>query len=391
MQGLTASMPGTAYVDFTHTANTSLPMIGLMPSFSAGGTFCGSFATLIFKWVNRQIYLSLAVLAMGLSTIFLPYCTEVWQLWLCTFIYGLGTGAWNGCNNVVLVEMWTNLSSSMLLFSQFLWGVGTIIGPLMTANYVIGNDVCPGVLPEECLSVNTSAGTTELLPTLECSEQCLTYNRQPALEIPFIIGGVLELIGPVLYFAMYFIKKYHYINDLSEPTESNKADAERRAKLVPKYTILTCISIVFLFAMCSENLFAAFAPTFFQYQPVLRIPASEASLMNSAMNGAFAFGRLISVFIAYYVTPPYMIIVQLFITLGGYIFLIVGQNIYACLWASSIIIAFGFSTIWICLFSFVGRYTPLTNVIGGYFATDFIENDPNVYLYLSLGGVVIVK
>ncbi|CAG2167212.1 unnamed protein product, partial [Oppiella nova] len=204
---------------------------------------------------------------------------------------------------------------------------------------------------------------------------------------------------------MFFIKKYHYVSDFeSTDTSTTKpVDWERRKQYIPKRFILSCISVVFFTAILAENLFNTWANTFFQYQPVLHVSASTAADIMSASNGAFSFGRLVSVFIAFYVKPAYMIIVQMFIALAGYVYLYFGQNVMLNLWLSAVVVGLGFSTIWICLFTFVGRYMPLTDRIGGwfigpcnisyivlcYFISELIQTDPNVYLYINIAGVVV--
>ncbi|CAG2166904.1 unnamed protein product [Oppiella nova] len=276
----------------------------------------------------------------------------------------------------------TNSSLDMISLAPAFTGVGIFagsFGPLLVQGYVIGNDICPGVNKTQC--------------------------TRPQLEIPYLIGGVVEIIGPIFYFSMFFIKKYHYISDFeSTDTSTTKpVDWERRKQYIPKRFILSCVSVVFFAAILAENLFNTWAPTYFQYQPVLHVPASTAADIMSASNGAFSFGRLVSVFIAFYVKPAYMIIVQLFIALAGYVYLYFGQDVMLNLWLSAVVVGLGFSTIWICLFTFVGRYMPLTDRIGGwfigpcnisyivlcYYISELIQTDPNVYLYINIAGVVV--
>ncbi|XP_054162209.1 uncharacterized protein LOC128960162 [Oppia nitens] len=406
--GLTQSMVPPAYVDFKFTTNASLPMIGLNPTFQGVGIFIGSFVTIIFKWVNRQLCLCFVVVIMSLSTIFFPWATTLWQLWLCSLLYGFGVGSWNGCNNVVLVEMWKHRSPSMLLFAQFVWGVGTILGPLLVEAYVIGNDVCPGVTQEEChRQQQQHSNPTTVEPNSRCTEWCLNFDRRPQLKIPFLIGGCLELLGPLCYFIMFFVNRYRYVKDESrddiEDEEKKREERETRKKIVPKYMILGCMSVVFSCGILAENLYNSFAATFFQYQPVLHVSASKASIISSTMNGAFSLGRFICMFVAVYVSPQNMALVELIITLGGYIFQIFGQNDLILLWISAIIISLGFSSIWISCFSFIARYMTLTDMIGGwmigpcnityivlgYFISGFMTTNPSIFLYISTAGVAI--
>ena len=157
--------------------------------------------TLLFKWINRQIILSLVLIGMSVSTIFMPWCTCLWQLYLCMFIYAFGWGSWGGCANVILIEMWKHGSPSMLQLAQFMWSLGTILGPLLVESYVIGVEICPGVRPELCDTVfNTTTNTTVYVANSNCTEECLQYDRRPVMKIPFLIGGLIQMIGKNFFF-----------------------------------------------------------------------------------------------------------------------------------------------------------------------------------------------
>ena len=73
-----------------------------------------------------------------------------------------------------------------------------------------------------------------------------------------------------------------------------------------------------------------------------------------------------------------MIAYQSVIVFAGYIFQYFGQGQYNTLLASSIIICFGYSSIFICLFSFVGQYMEVTDKIGGLFVGSYNA----VYMFL---------
>ena len=149
--------------------------------------------TTTYKYLNRQITLSVLVILQGLGTMFQPWCTSLWQLYMCIFIYGFGIGAWNGANNVILIEMWQSKSPSMLQFSQFIYGVGTILGPLLSEFFVLGEQICPGVYKED---IPYCFGETNVTTTIQIDcDECLNYDRRPQIKIPLMIGGLLQIIG----------------------------------------------------------------------------------------------------------------------------------------------------------------------------------------------------
>src|ERR1700743_2280648 len=90
------------------------------------------------------------VMSMGLSTLFIPYSTHLWHLYFWTLIYSIGANCWNACNNVILIEMWKHRNLLVLQLAQVMCSIGTILGPLLVEPYVIGNQICPGVRPQQC-------------------------------------------------------------------------------------------------------------------------------------------------------------------------------------------------------------------------------------------------
>ncbi|XP_054161314.1 uncharacterized protein LOC128959395 [Oppia nitens] len=399
--GLTLSSMAPAFVDYREILHTEMQWIGLFPMFQAIGIFTGSFVTIIFKYVNRQITLSILIVLQGLGTIFQPWSTSLWHLYGCIFIYGVSVGAWNGSNNVILIEMWQNRSPSILQFSQFIYGMGTVLGPLLDRNFVLGEQICPGVYPEDCLShfnstdalnmttddvimfrnhwhkfrtVDTeNAGIHENL----CTPECLAYDRRPRLKMPLLIGGLLQMLGPAMYMIMYFLKPYKKSNDSNIEVIETEAQKQRYKEFVPKRTIIICVSLYLAFGIMSENMYMDFAPTFYQFCP-LRLSANDASEMFSYVGMALTFGRGISVFIALYLKPQHMIAYQSVIVFVGYIFQYFSQHDYKLLLASSVVICFGYSSIFICLYSFVGQYTEVTDRIGGL----FIGSYNAIYMFL---------
>ncbi|CAG2109548.1 unnamed protein product, partial [Medioppia subpectinata] len=321
-RGLTLSSMAPAFVDYRVILNTEMEMIG----------------TIAFKYVNRQILLSILIILQGLGTIFQPWATHLWHLYLCIFVYGFGIGAWNGSNNVILIEMWQNRSPSILQFSQFIYGVGTILGPLLDKNFVLGEQICPGVYEKDC---HLAALSNETIAATDlCTDECRAYDRRPRLKIPLLIGGLLMMIGPIMMLAMYAIKKYHFNHDSKIEVVTTEEQKARHKRYVPSKTIIVCTSLYLAFGIMSENMYMDFAPTFYQFSPV-KLTAAEASDLFSLVGIALTTGRGVSIFIAMYLKPEHMIAYQ------------------------SVIV-------------FIGQYTEVTDKIGGL----FIGSYNAVYMFL---------
>jgi hypothetical protein len=104
----------------------------------------------------------------------------------------MGAGAWDNGNIIWLIEMWQQRSPAILQFSQFMYGTGTMLGPLLAAPFLTGE------LRNETITTNTSIPTTQ--STISTTDINLTIDRRPKLKIPFIIGGAIQSICKKLIF-----------------------------------------------------------------------------------------------------------------------------------------------------------------------------------------------
>ena len=167
---------------------------------------------------------------------------------------------------------------------------------------------------------------------------------------------------------------------------------------VAKKTIICCISVFLGFGIMSENMYTDFSATFFQFQRTLRLSAEKSAQIFSTMSMSLSVGRGLSVVIAMYLLPQTMISYQLLIVFAGYVLQITCQDDLRLLWLSAILICFGYSSIFICLFSFVGQYMRVTDKIGGlfiasynivylflpYYISHLIETIPESFLYIEI-------
>jgi MFS family permease len=130
---------------------------------------------------------------LGVGTALVPFCPNLILLYVCSTISQMGAGAWDNANSIWIIEMWQQRSPAFLQFSQFMYGVGSMLGPLLAAPFLIGE-----LRNETETETNPSVTTTE--SPISTTDINLTIDRRPKIEIPFIIGGVIQLIRKKLIF-----------------------------------------------------------------------------------------------------------------------------------------------------------------------------------------------
>lgn len=89
--------------------------------------------------MNRQLVLVIFLVFYSISTALLPLSPEFIIFYLLGLISGLGAGILDVVQTVWLFEMWSVASGSILQLSEFSFGLGITIGPLIVRPYVFGN------------------------------------------------------------------------------------------------------------------------------------------------------------------------------------------------------------------------------------------------------------
>jgi MFS family permease len=137
--------------------------------------------------MNRQIATIVMVVIMSITTALVPYSQSLWNLYLIIWLYGFGCGAWNSAVNVWLIEIWLQKSAPILLLSQFMYGIGTIFGPLLDKPYLTGEQISH-------LNV-TNISSATLFSMNNMTNAVENIDRRCKLKTPFLISGIIQIIG----------------------------------------------------------------------------------------------------------------------------------------------------------------------------------------------------
>ena len=138
------------------------------------------------------------VVLLGVFTASAPIWSSMWQFYMSMFLSGYGGGVWDSGNSVWVVEMWKEHGSPPVLnLSQMMYGIGTIVGPLLMTPFIYG----------DLFNKTEDSGTTTALHTTILPQRVTTpflsneteidpnysVDRRSKLIVPFFIGGGITL------------------------------------------------------------------------------------------------------------------------------------------------------------------------------------------------------
>ena len=141
----------------------------------------------VFKYIDRKILFIIMGIIMSISLATMPLSSYIWYLYLAGFLRSLGFGSIDSYSYVWIIEMWKQNYSPVLHLSQLMFGLGTVVGPLLAKPYLIGD-----ITKLSDTSLNTTIG---YMNTTINEDINYTIDRRSKLMIPFLIGGAITSLG----------------------------------------------------------------------------------------------------------------------------------------------------------------------------------------------------
>ena len=314
-------------------------------TFSSFGYLIGSLSGALYKWINRQLTIVTLCIVLATTIALVPHFNQLWILFVALVFNGIGGGTWDSNNNVWLVEMWPTFNAPLIQVSQFMYGLGTIIGPIIVSPYVHGDNT------------NTTNWSPEF--------------RRKELTFPFALTGIIQAIVPVSLFVAFFVVRYRK-NDCNKfsLSSANYCSEESTIEAIrPQQhdhpnvvTAETSIHVVlvsqvsnrriklFLMALClamydaAEIAYFYFSPSMFQWMKPIEMPADEAAHVASILSAAYTIGRLCTAFISIKLKPDVIISYHFVIIFIGMNILYFGRDNRTTIIVGTIILGsfFGF-------------------------------------------------
>ncbi|CAG2109152.1 unnamed protein product [Medioppia subpectinata] len=384
--GLCAVIFAPTTIDMMHVFDTTMARISLVGVGTNIGYLTGSFIGFTYKWVNRQLAITVTTAMLGVFTLLAPLCPNVTLLILCMFLGSIGSGCFDSSNAVWVIEMWDSKSPSVLMLGQMMYGLGSILAPVLARPFV-STDTEP------------TDGTTLASVTTEAPID-YTYRRQQ-LVIPYMIAGGTTLIVPTIFLLMRYkqpesetIKsdeKTHQAN-LSQATDSgnNSLALIERALALASYNAL-------------EGVHMGSLPTYLHYLPLVNISSQRAADVMTLMTSTYTVGRLICAYISLKLRPEIMITYHTILIFISILIMQFGKTSMVAIWVANGIIGFGFCAMWTSFWILAENCAKLDNTITSIFcitATVFnlvspfvigplIEKHPEVFLYLEMAYLAL--
>ena len=161
-----------------------------------GSTICG----FILTYFDHQVVLIFSMLAMSLSIIFVPLCTNLWILYAAMIVNGMSGGFLVNAGNCFVIHKWGKENSPFMQMAHFSFGIGAFFSPFIVEPFLreVGDiEAIEGVSS----SVSTNSTDLDVHKTLIVDPSTLKLKWAY-----FIIGG-LSLFFWILFVITYLNKK----------------------------------------------------------------------------------------------------------------------------------------------------------------------------------------
>ncbi|CAG2102989.1 unnamed protein product, partial [Medioppia subpectinata] len=340
-----------AMVDMKFVFNTSMAYISLVSTFAAIGSVVGSMAGFLYKYIDRQTTLVIMTFNIAIFTTLIPFCPNIWLLYLCTFIAMVGGGAYDSSTSVWIIELWGDQSGPWLQISGLTYGLGNILAPMIVRPYLTGD------LSHRTESVNSLVPNINNTNNIDINN---SVDRRALLQVPYMIVGAICTIGPVLLLIMHLVKRYHVPMDrlTQQPIESKPCAlaevVETNKPTIPSMVALSLTMRVLIIALIAVSMslyvgmeFAYFSnsPTYFQYLAI-SLSAKQSADLLTAVTTTYTLGRISAAYMASKLRPEVMLAIHyviIGISLGT---LYLGQTSIIAIWIGNVGFGLGLSALW---------------------------------------------
>lgn len=316
--GLVISAMGPTLPGMSAQTGSTLSQISVIFSASSLGVVFGSFfGGMAYDRFKGHLVMALDLAALAVLVFLLPLMPTLWLLAMIVFLIGIGLGVIDVGGNTLIV-----------------WLFGREVGPYMNALHLcfgIGGFLSPLLVDRVVVAVG---------------------------GIRWVYWILAGLIVPVVVWV------------LRVPSPAAKHDAGEETSAEPgsirPYTLLIVMLAMFFFLHTGAEI--GFSGWIFSYGVAIQIGADTvARLLNSSFWAGMILGRLLSIPLAFKLSPKQMLFIDLVGTLAslGLILLLPGWP--AAVWIGTIGFGLSIASLFPTSLNFAGRRMPITGQVTSYF------------------------
>lgn len=199
--GLNSAAFGPSLIDLMIQVGTTIDQIThILPTRAFGNMIGSTVCGFILVYFDHQIVLIINMLIMSVSMFFVPFCSQLWQLYTVMLIGGFGAGVLVNAGNCFVIHKWGKENSPFMQMAHFCFGIGGFFSPFIVEPFLIevsGFDLIEGVTPSQ--SNNTEFTVQKEHTIVDPSTLRLKWAY-------FIIGG-LSMFFLMLFVITYLFKK----------------------------------------------------------------------------------------------------------------------------------------------------------------------------------------
>ena len=172
----------TIMLDMKYIVGTTTALISIQPVMETVGYIAGSFVGLTYKWLNRQLVMTLSFIAVCAVSAVYPLVHQLWLVFVMAFVVGFGTSINAGGYIVWTIDQWKEKSVSVLQINALGYGLGSVIVTAVLGPYLTGE---PKLNKNEYGPNNTTNATDAP------NEHITAHDRSDKLIWPSVILWVV--------------------------------------------------------------------------------------------------------------------------------------------------------------------------------------------------------
>jgi len=342
--GAIQTITGPMQPYLAYNLQTDTQTINLVWTLGFSGFLIGSlFTSYIFtKYLTsshkKLIFMSLVLLLTGISTILMPFMTNLPMLLLCRFFQFLSYGIFITSDSILLVfSLGPEKSRPFINALHFFISIGFLLGTFLvqpflpassdkvcssqTQNFKDSSDFnLTNVLQDEAEAALSEADMVDYDPVIP-----ILHGVQ-SIAWPFIISGVWCILISVGFFALSTVKSFSMPQFYDENIKHNDIGLEELPTM-RKHIFLCLIVIFFTLSGGVIRVFQSMSMTFALCGP-LQLESHRAALTDSFYSTGMCFGRLMSIWLATLMLPSSLLVICMVACFLGTILLIFLAPLY---------------------------------------------------------------